>query len=121
MDQEQDRHMPHIEVMVHEAVLGRLNQKEFRKLDSQSQNLVKTIYRRYSKRVNAENELRKLKYSNEVSSFRDEDLLFGLLADYAIDLAVRKEEKTPASLVQHRLRLQRLWHEYSNRVLRFSS
>ncbi len=110
----------HVEVMIHEAMKGSLNEKEFRRLDPQSQKLVRTIHKRYRKRVNAENELRKMRRNTETTSLKPENFIFSLLADYAIDLAIRREERQPAPRDRHKERLARLWHEYASRVLRFS-
>lgn len=111
---------PHVEVLIHQAINGRLNEKETLHLDEDTRNLIKAIHGRYRKRARAEAELQKFRRNGEMGTYRPDNYIFTLLADYVIDMAVQREEKRPASLEQHRQRVKRIWGEYRTRVLRYS-
>ncbi len=110
----------HLETLIHDAMKGSLHEERMHGLEPQHKRMVRTIHKRYQKRINAENELRKLRRTGELTRMTPETFLFTLLADYAIDLAIRREEKLPATRRRHKQKLQRMWQEYSNRVLRYS-
>lgn len=111
---------PRVDVLVHQAINGKYQEADTRHLDPDTRALIRAIHNRYRKRAKAEAELQKFRRNGEMGTYRPDNFIFTLLADYVIDMAVQREETQPASLEQHRQRVKRIWGEYRNRVLRYS-
>ncbi len=114
MEQE---HEPHVHVLVHEAMNGRLQAEKVKSLDPSTRDLILAIHRRYHVRTQAEQALRRFRQSGELGRYPSDGFVFTVLADYVIDAAIQREAKKTVSLQQHRQHIQRMWYDYKNRIL----
>lgn len=115
---EQD-HEVRIDVLMHEAMNGRLHTEKVKSLDPSTRDIILAIHRRHRVRAQAEQELRKFRQGGELGTYGSNSFVFTVLADYVIDAAIQREAKKPASLEQHRQHIKRMWYEYKNRILSY--